>query len=222
MALVSRRDARSVGRTQEASIAKAIGATEDAATGRAARPGDTDSISPNPVVDPTIIARRIGYRSPRAEGFWTDGRRQGEGAPSEPLGLQCPCVSSSAIARTFRAPAAHGAGATPASPRRGAPSKPQRNGRHAPAPPTPTFYFECGRHRVILVSGSRAESQGERELGCGRSALLRRGACNTSVAATSSDAGRSPESGREDRKRPTSADACTAGRSNRASPRGAP
>src|SRR2546423_11308064 len=36
------------GERRERPIAEAIGATEDAATGRAARPGGTDSISPNP------------------------------------------------------------------------------------------------------------------------------------------------------------------------------
>src|SRR5207244_10598228 len=41
-------DGRSEARTQGAPIAKAIGATEDAASGRAARPDGTDSVSPNP------------------------------------------------------------------------------------------------------------------------------------------------------------------------------
>jgi glutaredoxin len=44
----SGRDARSEARTQGASIAKAIGATEDAASGRVARPDGTDSASPSP------------------------------------------------------------------------------------------------------------------------------------------------------------------------------
>src|SRR5207247_1296292 len=38
-------DGRSLARTQGASIAEAIGATEDAASGRAARPGGTDTVS---------------------------------------------------------------------------------------------------------------------------------------------------------------------------------
>src|SRR5512133_61142 len=42
------RDGRSLARTQGASIAEAIGATEDAASGRAARPGDTDTVLPSP------------------------------------------------------------------------------------------------------------------------------------------------------------------------------
>jgi hypothetical protein len=41
-------DGRSLGRTQGASISIDMGATEDAARGRAARPCGTDCISPNP------------------------------------------------------------------------------------------------------------------------------------------------------------------------------
>src|SRR6185503_4588694 len=41
-------DGRSEARTQGASIAKAIGATEDAASERAARPDGTDYVSPGP------------------------------------------------------------------------------------------------------------------------------------------------------------------------------
>jgi hypothetical protein len=48
MALVDGRDARSEAKTQGAPIAEAIGANEDAASGRAARSGGTAAISPNP------------------------------------------------------------------------------------------------------------------------------------------------------------------------------
>ena len=41
-------DGRSLGRTQGASISVDMGATEDSARGRAARPGDTDCFAPNP------------------------------------------------------------------------------------------------------------------------------------------------------------------------------
>ena len=53
-----------------------------------------------------------------------------------------------------------GAGAPPPSPRKGAPSQPQENGRHAPAPPrTPTSggVYSWRRHRYPRVGGSRAE-----------------------------------------------------------------
>ena len=53
----SGRDARSEARTQGASIAKAIGATEDAASGRAARPDGSDSVSPKP---PYVVVGRVG------------------------------------------------------------------------------------------------------------------------------------------------------------------
>src|SRR5881396_1031115 len=52
------RDARSLGRTQGASISIDMGATEDTARGRAARPGGTDCVSPNPPSPPP------GYRQP--------------------------------------------------------------------------------------------------------------------------------------------------------------
>jgi len=49
MALVTRGDGSSVGRTQERQIAKAIGATEDNDTGASKRGhGDTEYYSPNP------------------------------------------------------------------------------------------------------------------------------------------------------------------------------
>src|SRR4051794_39697385 len=41
-------DGRSLARTQGGSIAEAIGETEDTASGRPARPGDTATFSPNP------------------------------------------------------------------------------------------------------------------------------------------------------------------------------
>jgi 16S rRNA processing protein RimM len=50
-------DGRSEARTQGASIAKSIGATEDAASGRAARPDGTDSVSPKP---PYVNVGRVG------------------------------------------------------------------------------------------------------------------------------------------------------------------
>src|SRR5206468_7509401 len=52
-------DARSLGRTQGASISIDMGATEDGARGRAARPGGTDVISPNPP-----RAARVGRMAP--------------------------------------------------------------------------------------------------------------------------------------------------------------
>src|SRR2546421_8781393 len=51
-------DARSLGRTQGASISLDMGATEDVARGRAARPGGTDCISPNPPASRTMRCMR--------------------------------------------------------------------------------------------------------------------------------------------------------------------
>src|SRR5439155_410603 len=53
-------------RTQGASIAKAIGATEDAAWGRAARPAGTDCVSPSPPY--ASPPRRLGPAGPGASG----------------------------------------------------------------------------------------------------------------------------------------------------------
>jgi len=50
-------DGRSEARTQGASIAKAIGVTEDAASGRAARPDGSDSVPPQP---PYVSVGRVG------------------------------------------------------------------------------------------------------------------------------------------------------------------
>src|SRR6476469_1500110 len=72
-------DGRSEARTQGASIAKAIGATEDAASGRAARPDGTDSVPSNP---PTrtfrtgALRRPPSTRSPVASEAPARGRRR--------------------------------------------------------------------------------------------------------------------------------------------------
>src|SRR2546430_16839158 len=73
----------------------------------------------------------------------------------------------------IQATAAYGAGAPPASPRRGAPSKPQRNERRAPAPSKSLSFGHVllkGLGRFVrLCTRSRAEFEG-RGLDCGRSA----------------------------------------------------
>src|SRR5690348_9846636 len=60
------RDARFVGKTQEAPIAMAIGATEDAATEGAARSGGTDSIRQNLL---TLGERPLSEAEDRARDY---------------------------------------------------------------------------------------------------------------------------------------------------------
>src|SRR5207244_6254726 len=90
----SGRDGRSLGRTQGASISVDMGATENGARGRAARPDGTDCISPNSPWPPVLRAPRIfrcDGRQARAgrSGEGTEGQGAEGGAPAPAGDLRC-------------------------------------------------------------------------------------------------------------------------------------